>query len=140
MLQQLKDWASFFRDLGLIIGIPVLITVGVQLYGLQVSALKEQKEVIEERNKLLKETQYDRALDIIRAQKGLFDIEREQLQKQVLDTRQSSQHDQEKIVGLEKKLRDLEDAAKLFSQFKIGRDADGNVTISTSSATLGIRG
>jgi uncharacterized protein YlxW (UPF0749 family) len=140
MLQQLKDWAGLVRDLGLIIGIPAMITVGVQLYELQITAVREQKAVVEERNRLLQDTQYDRARDIIRAQKELFDLERENLQKQVADTHRSSQQDQEKMAALEKKLRDLEGVSSLLNELKVGRDPNGNLTISSPSATLGVRG
>ena len=140
MLQQLKDWAGFIRDLGLIIGVPTLIIVGTQLYELQVAALKEQKEVLKERNDLLKDTQYDRARDIIRAQKELFDMEREQLQKQISDARQGNQHEQDKIAELEKQVRDRENLVKALNGVRVQQSPDGGVILTTPTANIGIRG
>lgn len=140
MLQKFKDWASFLRDIGLIIGMPTVVVVGLQLYELQVDALEQQKAVIEERNKLLQETQYDRALDIIRAQKELFDLERQQLEGQLASARQSTVRDQEKIAGLERKLNEVESVTKALGQFSITTTDEGRVLISTPVATIGIRG
>ena len=51
-MSTVRAWAELVRDVGLIIGVPVLITIGVKLYGQQI-------EVLKSRNELLKETQYD---------------------------------------------------------------------------------
>ena len=48
----IRAWAELIRDIGLIIGIPILIGVGVKLYSQQI-------EILKARNELLKETQYD---------------------------------------------------------------------------------
>ena len=58
MLEEVTRWATIIRDVGLIIGIPTIIVVGMKMYGLQLDALKHQ-------NALLKETQYDRALSAL---------------------------------------------------------------------------
>ena len=140
MFQQLKDWAGFLRDLGLIIGMPTIMVVGIQLYELQLNALEQQKAVVEERNKLLKETQYDRALSIIRAQKELFVLEREQLEMQLAAARQTAEQDREKIVGLERQLSELESARKVFETFKFEPTAEGGIIITTPATTIGVRG
>ncbi len=140
MLQKLRDWTSLVRDLGIILGIPALLAVGVQLYDLQVSALREQKAIIEERNKLLRETQYDRALSVIRAQKKLFEMEREQLQAQLVEARQGNLQDQEKISELERKLNELESVSKALRQFRIETTDEGEIRIFTESANIGVRG
>ena len=140
MLQRFKDWASFLRDVGLIIGMPTVVVVGIQLYELQVDALEQQKAIIEERNKLLQETQYDRALDIIRAQKELFDLERQQLEAQLASARQGTEQDKEKIAGLESKLNELKSVTKALGQFNVTTSDEGRVLISTPVGTIGIRG
>ncbi|MCU1250736.1 MAG: hypothetical protein JWQ49_3765 [Edaphobacter sp.] len=75
-MSTVRAWAELVRDVGLIIGVPVLITIGVKLYGQQI-------EVLKSRNELLKETQYDRALDIIKSQRELFELERDSLEKKL---------------------------------------------------------
>lgn len=140
MLQQLKDWAGFIRDLGLIIGMPAMVVVGVQLYELQLDALEQQKAVIEERNKLLEETQYDRALNLIRAQKDLFALEREQLEAQLATARQAAEQDRGKITELERELGELESAAKVIQKFSLEATEGGGFRIVTPTASIGVRG
>jgi hypothetical protein len=80
--------ATFLRDIVVLLGMPALVVVGIQLYDLQIKSLEAQHKAIESQvkaveaqNGLLKETQYDRALAIIRAQKDVFVIEREELER-----------------------------------------------------------
>lgn len=40
MLEEVTRWATIIRDVGLIIGIPTIIVVGMKMYGLQLDALK----------------------------------------------------------------------------------------------------
>lgn len=56
------------RDIGIVLGVPTLIAVGSQYYEMQLSALRDQ-------NELLKETQFDRARDLLKAQKELYESE-----------------------------------------------------------------
>lgn len=94
-------WASFIRDIGVILGVPIIIGSGYKLYkyhiGIikaQVDALKTSNDVLKEmqekqintleaENKLLKETQYDKALAIIEAQKRLHQMERDKLEQEI---------------------------------------------------------
>lgn len=140
MLQKLKVWTGVVRDLGLILGMPALVAIGMQLYDLQLGALEEQKAIIEERNKLLQETQYDRALGLIRAQKELFEMEREQLQAQLQEARRDTQQGSAKINDLERQLNELESATKAIGQFRIERNDGGGYRITTPNATIGVRG
>lgn len=75
-LNEIMQWVSFVRDLGLILGIPVLIGIGVKLYNQQIDILKA-------RNELLKETQYDRAVTLLKSQKEVFLIERSDLENKL---------------------------------------------------------
>jgi Tfp pilus assembly protein PilN len=77
-MNEIMIWAGFIRDIGLILGIPVLIGVGVKLYSQQI-------EILKARNELLKETQYDRAISLLESQKKVFLIERETLDKQIAE-------------------------------------------------------
>lgn len=69
-------WARLIRDIILIIGIPIFIIFGMKLYNSQIEILNAQVE-------LLKETQYDRALSLIKSQKELHKMEREKLEDEI---------------------------------------------------------
>jgi chromosome segregation ATPase len=77
-MSEIMLWVSFIRDVGLILGMPILITVGVKLYSQQI-------EILKARNDLLKETQYDRAIALLESQKKAFLMEREALDKQIAE-------------------------------------------------------
>jgi hypothetical protein len=88
--------AGIIRDVGVIIGIPVLITVGMRLYDLQSKALEAQVRAneaqiksLEAQNDLLKQTQYDRALSLLDGQRKVFQIDRDSLEKQIADLQKS---------------------------------------------------
>lgn len=56
---------GLIRDIGIIIGVPVLIIVGIRLYEVKISALESQIEY-------LKQTQYPQALQTIEAHEKLY--------------------------------------------------------------------
>jgi len=68
-MEKIERWAKLLRDIGLILGVPTLIVIASNLYSAQISALKEQNEI-------LKLTQYDKALVLIDAQEKLIRHER----------------------------------------------------------------
>jgi hypothetical protein len=79
-----RGWASFIRDVGIILGVPAIIVVGMQLYDIQAKSFEAQiraneakMQALEAEINTLKETQYDRALTIIKSQREVFDLERE---------------------------------------------------------------
>lgn len=69
-MEKIERIAKLLRDVGIIIGIPIIIVTAGNLYFAQISALKEQ-------NEFLKQTQYDKALSVIEAQKKLTAHERQ---------------------------------------------------------------
>jgi hypothetical protein len=77
--ERISKIVSFVRDIALLLGVPALIVVGIRLYDLQIKALEAQVKAVEAQNNLLRETQYDRALSIIKAQKDVYPIERDTL-------------------------------------------------------------
>jgi multidrug efflux pump subunit AcrA (membrane-fusion protein) len=97
MFERTKDIAGLVRDIGVIVGVPVIITVGIFLYDLQSKSLEQQAKALEQQvksneaqiktleaqNNLLKETQYDRALAIIKSQKEVYEIDRARLEKEI---------------------------------------------------------
>ncbi|MBR9882377.1 MAG: hypothetical protein GYB21_01420 [Oceanospirillales bacterium] len=76
MFDIVTKWVRLFRDIGILLGFPTLIYIGMQLHETEVSALKAQIEY-------LKNLQYDKAVSIIRAKDQATDIEKEQLQKSI---------------------------------------------------------
>jgi hypothetical protein len=76
VLSKVSSIAALVRDVGVILGIPVVLTVGIKLYDLQTKALEAQMKAVEAQNEVLKQTQYDRALAMIKSQRELFDNER----------------------------------------------------------------
>ena len=89
-LDRARAWTGLVRDLGVIVCVPAIITVGVQLYELQGRAseaqlkaseaqlrvIESQVKVVDAQNTALRDTQYDKALALITSQKALFDQER----------------------------------------------------------------
>lgn len=83
----IKQWVEFFRDIGLILGVPGVILGGYKLFNRHIEALKDSHkahiDALESENRLLKETQYDRALSLINAEKKLFQMERQKLEQEI---------------------------------------------------------
>jgi transposase len=86
LLTRIQDGASLFRDLGVIIGIPTIVVVGLRLYDIQqqsfdalVKADASTIKSLEAQISILKETQFDHALSLIKSQNELFTIERNEI-------------------------------------------------------------
>jgi hypothetical protein len=67
-LSQIQEKAALVRDIGVIVGIPTIIAVGVKLYHIQdksfdaqVKANEATIKALETENSVLRETQFDRA-------------------------------------------------------------------------------
>ncbi len=114
-------------------------SVGYWTSDLQVAAFEQQITTLEQQNKLLKETQYDRALKIIQAQKELFDMERAQLEKQLDIARSSEDLKNEVIVALKKRIDEVQSISAYVNEIIVGITPEG-VSLSTPVATIGIRG
>jgi predicted nucleic acid-binding Zn-ribbon protein len=95
LLGRARRLTSFIRDVGVILGIPVILTIGVKLYDLQTKALEAeiksneaQIKAVEAQNSL-KEIQYDRALTLLKSQKKVFSMERASLEKEIVHLKAS---------------------------------------------------
>lgn len=99
---QIKDWAELVRDVGLILGIPVVIGVAMKLYVQQIKILKERAE-------LLKETQYDRALSVIKSQRQLYELERQSLNASIEELESSLSKSTEALSEKENETTRLRD-------------------------------
>jgi hypothetical protein len=82
-LSRIQAWVRLVRDLGVIIGIPIVIVVGLRLYEVQVAADAATIHSLEAENNVLRETQFDHALSLIKSQTDAFSIERQGLMKQI---------------------------------------------------------
>ncbi len=107
-LDSIKDVAGLVRDIGVIIGVPTIIVVGMRLYDLQTKALEQQVKAneaqihaLEAQNTVLKETQFDRAAALIKEQKDVYEAERTVLVQQITDLRKSGD---ERVAALEEQL------------------------------------
>ena len=76
MFDKIIKWVKFLRDVGILLGFPILIYLGMQLHDTEVSALKAQVNY-------LKELQYDKAVTLIQAKDITTELEKEQLQKSI---------------------------------------------------------
>jgi hypothetical protein len=92
-----ERWAKVIRDVGIIVGVPVIITLGSKLYEQQIAAVKAHSEVLEAQNKFLKETQYDRAAALLDGQKKVFEMERGNLEKQLDGQKKVFEMEREKL-------------------------------------------
>jgi septal ring factor EnvC (AmiA/AmiB activator) len=108
VLNRVSSIAALVRDVGVILGIPVVLTVGIKLYDLQTKALEVQMKEVEAQNEVLKQTQYDRALTMIKSQRELFDNERASLEKQIADLSTSGKARSEESAKLQQRLSDLD--------------------------------
>jgi len=107
-LSKVSSIAALVRDVGVILGIPVVLTVGIKLYDLQTKALEAQMKAVQAQNEVLKQTQYDRALAMIKSQRELFENERVSLEKQVTNLSTSDKDKSEEIAQLQKRIAVLD--------------------------------
>jgi hypothetical protein len=84
-MEKIKEGTTFLKDILTILGIPALIWIGKDLYDLQNKALESQNKSLEAHNSFLKETQYDRALTIIKSQKELYEMNMKELDRKIAD-------------------------------------------------------
>jgi len=103
-VQQTTQIAALVRDLGLIIGLPVIIVVITKLYTMQVNLVKERQELLNEKSELLRDTQYDKALSQIKAQRELYEIERTSLEQEITGLRGSLSAKQVEIENVQNRL------------------------------------
>ena len=109
MLKMVTKWATVIRDVGLILGIPTIIVVGLKLYGVEVDALKQQ-------NELLTETQYDLALSLLVSQKDLFEIERQELEQEFKSLQASGESASQEAKILKHQLEKIKQGIANFTK------------------------
>jgi hypothetical protein len=85
-IQDIQEIASLIGDIGIIVGVPAIIGIGIKLY-------KRQMDILKEKNEFLMLTQFDNAVSMIKSQKSAYELEREQLEKEIRDLKQSRHQD-----------------------------------------------
>ena len=104
-------WASVLRDVGVILGLPIVIGLGIKFYRRQIDLLKAE-------NKLLRETQYPRALEVIEAQRKVYELERLELMKKIgeLEKYRDREHDiqqlKETAILIDSRMKSLDQQRK----------------------------
>lgn len=83
MIGKVQKAATVLRDFGIIIGVPGILYLGSQLYGLQQQSAQAQIGALKEQVELLKERQYDRAATVLRAQKEVSEAELDVIQRSI---------------------------------------------------------
>ncbi|MFC2076017.1 hypothetical protein ACFLT7_02930 [candidate division KSB1 bacterium] len=106
----MNETLTTIRDIIFIIGIPTIIYIGIKMYHQQIQTMRTQID-------FLKETQYDRALKLIKSQRELHDEEVRKLEKGKEKILKSGEEKQNEINKLNEKLKLMEiDAKKLKVQ------------------------
>ena len=119
-IETVRSWASLIRDIGLIIGAPVLIGIGVSIYKMEVEALKARSEALEAQNSFLRETQYDRAAALLEGQKKVYEIQLEELKNERDRSKEGGAASEGRVKQLEAQLTEIQakiqavDASKTF--------------------------
>jgi hypothetical protein len=79
VLERTKEIAGLVRDLGLIVGVPTIIMVGMSLYDAQFKALEQQVKANEAQMKALEAQTYDRVAAQLKGQKEVYEADRDQI-------------------------------------------------------------
>ena len=132
-MNKLKEWIQLIRDVGIILGIPVIISVGLSLHNQQIDALKAQLEFAES-------TRYDKAASILEGQEKVFAKEKAIIKKEISDLSDEKRALASRCLALEEELKNnriVEIAALGFFQFILNEaNAGPNKSIQpTPSAT-----
>jgi len=108
-INEIKQITGLIRDIGLIIGIPFISIIFFKLYNQYILILKEK-------NEFLKETQFDRALQLIKSQKELYEIERSGLEQDINVLKSAIDIKENKIVELQntRKLNEINESSILL--------------------------
>lgn len=110
-MTEIMQWVSFIRDIGLILGVPTLIGIGMKLYDRQI-------EILKARNEFLKETQYDRASSLLDSQKKVFLVERESLENKIAELERSGSQKDETLADLQRKSAEVSERIQSLDKSK----------------------
>jgi membrane-bound lytic murein transglycosylase B len=130
-LSRIASFTRWFRDLGMILAIPVLLDIGFKLheaqqkaFEAQVKANEAQIKAVEAQNGFLKETQYDRALSLIKSQKEVYELERKSLEDQIsaLKVAASNKETNERLSEASRRLNEVNGAINTLERCFSAKD------------------
>ncbi len=126
LFRAIERWAKLVRDIGLIIGVPTLICIGLtmfdlqsKLYDQQVAALKANNESLEQQNKLLSMTSFDRTAALIKGQKEVYEAEHEQKQKEIEELEKQGAEKAKEVRELKAQLAEISKNIEASDQLSI---------------------
>jgi glycyl-tRNA synthetase beta subunit len=98
VVQQIERLASLVRDLGLIIGVPVMAGVVLRLwrgyvsaFNAQMKALQDNLDAVKSHNDLLAQLRYDRMPALLEAHRKILEHEREEHQAELKALREANE-------------------------------------------------
>lgn len=115
MIEKVQKTAAIIRDIGVIIGVPGILYLGSQLYGFQQQSTQAQISALKEQIELLKERQYDRVATVLKAQKEVSEAELDTIQRSInlLGEKQLNLRDpNNKLLCLNLKVPEREEAGQ----------------------------
>lgn len=89
---EIAQYAALLRDVGIVLGFPVLIVIAQRMHAKHIEMLQAQVE-------LAKATQYDRALALIESQKKLFLAERQALEENIVSCKRAARSTAMRSLG-----------------------------------------
>ena len=108
-MHEFIKYAKNIQAVGVIVGFPVIIAVGIFFYERQIDNLKSE-------NELLKQTQYDKALSTIKSQRELFENERKKYETKIEKLTKDSSSNQKEIDDLKSKIFALNKSEALLTK------------------------
>lgn len=97
-MSKIRKWVQLIRDIGLIIGVPVIISVGISLHNEQIDSLKAQLALAES-------TRFDNVLNIVESQKALYAFEKEAIRQEISQLSLEKQELASECLALEKEMQ-----------------------------------
>jgi len=124
-IARIKEWTGLIKDIGVILGIPVLIVAGMKIYERQIDALKAENEAVKSQVELLKQTQYDKVWSIVDSQTKIFE-KYSDIQKRVFEKERKSLIEQISTLESQDEQK-LEEIQKLRNSLEIINDELGKL-------------
>jgi hypothetical protein len=118
----LRQVLEILRDLGIILGIPMLIGLLLRMTKLRVDILKDQmdslKQTYQAEIEFLKQTQYPNMLIILEAQEKLYKKELEQLRQQRQELQVASAPDSQRERSIEKDIENIGQSLAILERLR----------------------
>ena len=118
--RKLRSYLAIVRDIGIILGLPLVIGVGIQLYERQIAALKAENEALKLLNYSSALTQIKSQKELLEEQTLFFEMEKDRLMQRISKLQQEESLNQNELDHVRQELATvntlLEDDAYLASR------------------------